>query len=283
MRVELFGLVLLLSSCAADIKEKQIELDEVVDQKRELVKSAPSAGKLDYVAEGKKAQVEWLACKKPDATKSILLVNPNDRAFAAGTFCDQDWAAQTFLGLGYNVVAVNRPGFGGTTPAEKDFGGPASVAAVNAVWMGASKKAAVQQPRVIWATGVGTIAAVFFSKNRTDVDQLVLGSGVYDAEEFLAQTNDAGLKAELVAARDRSKDSAFMDKRSIAWDLAGLPKKFILYHGEKDEVVPKQQAETMKDSLAANQTEVKLELLMGIGYAIPENKHRLVLETLLKQ
>jgi len=225
-------------------------------------------------------QVEFINCKIAAPKATIIAVHSDRAGFDVSKFCD-GWIAQSFLSQGYDVIAVNRPGYG-NSKGNPDFGGPQSIAALES-----GVKAAVRigrnphQPSGIFGFSTGVSSAAFLAKKMPELKFLILGSGVYDYEATLAETKDSYLKRDLKKIRDSGGNKAIED-RSIAYDVAGLPKKIVLYHGKQDTAVSPEQAKAFSDSLESSEYKVTFQILEGVSQDIPWMHHRQILEVIAR-
>ncbi len=235
-------------------------------------------GMAAYDFTGKKESVEWIACrgKKPAGT---LFVMHRDRAgYDRADFC-QGWIAQSFVSQGFDVISVNRPGYGAST-GTPDFSGAQSMAALDSGLKGALATAQPPKPLVgIWGYSTGATAAALFAKHAPRFQFMILGGGVYDFEETLKHTQDGYIKADIETIQKTGGSKALED-RSIGYDVAGLPKKIAIYHGKLDTAAPLQQAKAFADSLAGSQYDANFQAIEGVDHEIPWMHHRKILEIL---
>lgn len=221
---------------------------------------------------------EWIACTGQGARGTVLVMH--DRVgFDHKDFCTH-WLAQTFLSQGLSVLAVNRPG-SGQSSGSQDFIGPASLAAMQAGITDAQSKVSLPRLMGCYGYGVGAAAAALVAKRLGGLDFLILGGGVYDLEDTWQKSSDQVLKSEIAMLRKDQGDQA-MEERSIAYDVAGLPSKIMIYHGNLDSTVPSSQAKAFRDSLeSSGEYKVSLQLIEGLAHDIPPRHHRHILEALV--
>lgn len=225
-------------------------------------------------------KVEFINCKIKDAKSTIIAIHSDKAGFDVGRFCE-GWIAQSFLSQGFDVVAVNRPGYGNST-GTADFTGKQSLTA-----MEQGVKAAVRighnahQPAGIWGFSTGVTGAALLSKQITGLKFLILGSGVYDYDMTLADTKDTYLKKDLEKIKETGGNKA-IEERSIAYDVSGLPKKIVIYHGKQDTAVSPEQAKSFSDSLESSEYQVTFQLIDGVSQDIPWTHHRSILEVLAR-
>lgn len=276
--------VIFLSGCAT-LAEKpgsgELTLLNTSDQKFKNVDSTAHSGIATYRHAANSQKVEWLGCHPTKASKrSILVMHSEMAAFDAKDFCN-NWIAQAFLSNGFNVVAINRPGYGRST-GKKDLAGPNSMAALAAGLKALKKKhPELAAPEGFWGYSLGATAAALFAKKTVNKPKyLILGSGAYDFEGTLSDTKDTKLKEDLNQLMQTESDLGF-EIRSVAYDLADLPKRIALYHGTNDKTIKPQQTQDFYDSLQSDEYKVTLQFIKGVEHAIPENIHRKILNVLI--
>jgi dienelactone hydrolase len=237
-------------------------------------------GMANYKFGGATHQVEFINCKISNPKSTIVTIHSDRAGFDVSKFCE-GWIAQSFLSQGFDVIAVNRPGYG-NSKGSPDFGGPQSIAA-----MEAGVKAAVKigrnphQPVGVFGFSTGVASAALLSKKMPDLKFLILGSGVYDYEAALADTKDSYLKRDLNKIKETGGNKAIED-RSIAYDVEGLPKTIVIYHGKQDTAVPPEQAKAFSDSLESSEYKVTFQILEGVNQDIPWMHHRQILEVIAR-
>jgi len=280
--IRLLGFVFILNSCAANLQKPTIDLSSSQDAEFKLVKpDAEVSGVAKYKIEGKgDQQVEWFSCSAQKKGDVVVLINPDFKPFD-NKVC-RGAVAQAFLNHNISVFAINRPGYGGSTPKGKDFSGPVTSEAIDAaIATGITSINWFKKPKGVWGTGSGVIAAGLLSKRMKDIEWLILGNGVYDVEEFYSKVGDSPYKKMIDEARSEDKADTFFEYRSLAWDTSGLAKSVTLYHGKADAMVSFLQSESMKDTLAAEEYKVNLELIEELPHNISASQHRVILESIL--
>jgi len=238
------------------------------------------SGVAEYKYQKQSAKAEWVACKPKSGAKAAVIAMHEDRAgFDRSRFCS-GWIAQTFLASGVAVVTVNRPGYGGST-GTPDFAGLQSQAAVTAALKDIAAKAKLAQPITgAWGYGTGATAAALLSRGASGLQFLILGGGVYDMEETLSVTQDSYLKKDIEAIKATGGNKAIED-RSIAYDVGGLPKRIIVYHGKNDLAVPASQAKAFADALESGEYKVTLQEIDGVAHDLKIKDHRKILLVLI--
>jgi len=237
-----------------------------------------TSGLADYQHGGKSFKAQWLSCERTGG-KGIVVLNHRDEAgFDDKKFCS-GWIAQAILQGGFDVVAVNRPGFAGST-GRSDFAGPRSIAAIEA----GVKAAIAANPRtVVGVMGYssGAIAAAFYARKVPGIAWMMLGGGIYDLEAVAKETQSEYIRKEVAAIKKAEGDLAW-ENRSIAYDVSGLPKRIVLYHGKNDTAVPSAQAQSFRDSLASSEYHVNLDVIDGVAHSIEWAHHRQIIQVLMK-
>ncbi|MBM4250774.1 MAG: alpha/beta fold hydrolase [Deltaproteobacteria bacterium] len=273
-----------LTSCASLPKGANQEL-EVRDKISDNIAPVPfvaGGSVVPFTYKGQLARGEWISCKTEGAKATALLMHSDRAGFAKEKLCS-GWIAQTFLASGYDVVTVNRPGYGGSD-GEPDFIGAESLLSLSVVLPAALTAAGIPNPiSVVWGYDTGATAAALAAKRLGGIKTAILGGGVYDYDETLRTTSDEYLRTDLTAIKRAGGDKAFED-RSVAYDLNGLPGNIVIYHGMNDKAVPLAQAKAFHDSLVSNgHFRVTYQVVVGQGHDLPWPYHRHLIEAMLKQ
>ena len=276
--------LILLNACASLPTEpsKQVEVSQSVTAEFKPQAYTAAQGLVPFSYNKTIGHGEWMTCKG-SGTKATALIMHSDRAgYDKTKFCT-GWIAQAFLASGYYVVALNRPGYGGSDGAP-DFIGGASLVEISVVVPEAVAAARLPHPlTTVWGFDSGAAAAALAAKHLKGIITIVLGGGIYDYDDALRTTVDDYLRADLAAIKRTGGEKAFED-RSVAYDLNGLPRNVIIYHGANDKVVPISQAKLFNDSLTSNgRFKVTYQVVVAQGHDLPWVYHRHLLEALLKQ
>lgn len=194
--------------------------------------------------------LEWFSCTRKVKAPFILMLNPKDAPFK--TDACKSGLVQAFLQQDYNVLAVNRPGFGQSEGKEL-LGDDASVESLKGLIK--DQRESGKTIEGLWGFEEASILA-FRTAKTTPFGLLIIGNGIYDWEATLLEGKDPAYVAEL--KRLQGQDGTFAEQRSISWDFVGLPKNVYLYHMQNDPHFPSTQAEAFRAALAANQYGVKL-------------------------
>ena len=227
----------------------------------------------------KKADLETAACvPKKAGTSATVIIFSDDGFNTKGKLCDS-WFMQIFLGGGFNVLAVNLPGQGGST-GESDFYGPRDLAAVTGVIdeLSADRKWEITG---VWGYSKSTIIASFYAKKRQDVKWLILGGGIYDLEKFHKNLTEGVIKDTLDKMHAALGDD-FYEARSIAWDIEDLPKRIYLYHAIGDPLVHESMAVAFRDALAVKEYNVSFLGLQKDAHDLSPTEHRQVISKIME-
>lgn len=237
-------------------------------------------GLASYKFLDKDHQAQWLSCKSENATATALIMHRDEAGFDEAKFCT-GWIAQAFLVAGLDVIAVNRPGFVKST-GTADFSGPQSIAAIAAGTKEAIAKIAAKPSIGAYGFSSGAIAAGMYAKQNAGLKWLILGDGIYDLEAVIKATASDYIKRETKAVM-RTEGEMAVERRSIAYDPSGLPKRIALFHGRKDDSVPIAQAQAFRDGLAASgEYQVSLDALDGVGHEMDWVHHRQILDAMIR-
>jgi alpha-beta hydrolase superfamily lysophospholipase len=269
-----------LTACATLTKEEdtQIKITETSEDQFTQAPFTEQDGLTDYAFGGTPQRAEWIVCKLKAPKASIVVMHSDRAGYEKAKFCS-GWIAQAFLAQGFDVVSVNRPGYGASSGAP-DFSGAQSLAAVEAAVADAVKKSKVKAPTGIWGSSSGAMAAALASRKIKGLKFAIFGSGVYDLDETLKKTADSYIKADIEQIKKTGGDKALED-RSIAYDASGLPKTVVIYHGKQDTAVPPSQAKAFSDALeSSGEYKVSLQIIEGVTHDIPWAHHRKILEVL---
>lgn len=272
-----------LTACASLAeKGRQLDLSDQDEANFKTVTAEVVSGTSDYSFLASSAKVEWIACKAQGTKATILVVHSDRAGYDKAKLCTH-WLAQAFLNSGYDVLAINRPGYGAST-GQPDFAGDQSEAAYAKALAEAPEKAKLpNQVTGAWGFETGASAAAKLAKNlKAGWRFLILGGGLYDYEQALKDTTDDYLKADLAQIKKTGGEKAIED-RSISYDTSGLPGEITIYHGSADTAAPAAQAKAFADSLeSSGQYKVNVHMVEGAGHSLPWTQHRRLLEELLK-
>jgi|GEM_PF-1351948 len=234
-----------------------------------------------YEYEGKSFDVEWMSCAATKPLGFMFMMNRDGMGFDKATFCSS-WMAQSALLESITPIAINRPGYGRSN-GKVDFAGTQSQTAVIAAIKSAREKLTIgSAPQGIWGHSTGAIAALFSAKKEQGISYLAVGSAIFDTQE----TRDKAKDPFIVGGIERmvtAEGSKAHERRSIAWDAQGLPKKIFMYHGKDDQDVTYERATDFRDSLEGASYEVFFEGLDKTQHELPIELHFRILRHAMKR
>lgn len=276
------ALALAVAGCASlgsEKKDDPLTLSETSAVDFKPVAFDEVMGLADYSFGGVPQKASWVNCKAKTTRFAIFVVHSDRTGYEEKEFCG-GWIAQTFLSQGFDVVTVNRPGYGAST-GKADFAGEQSMAAMAAGLKDAVAKGKNKKPvDGIWGYSSGAAAAATFAKKNPTFRYLIVGGGIYDYETTLKQTTDSYIKADIEQVQKTGGDKA-MEDRSIGYDVSGLPKRVAVYHGKQDTAAPLSQAKAFNDALESNGSyKVTYQVIEGVAHDLPWTHHRKILEIL---
>ena len=164
---------------------------------------------------------------------------------------------------------------------KKDFVGPLSIEAMeSAVAEYNAIEGAINKPIVgIWGFSEGTIAASLLGRKLPHLKWLMMGGGIFDLDVALSNTKDKAFKDKLKKLKKLS--SSALSTRSVSYDVEGLPKQVILYHGAEDHVVPLEDIIAFQKTLSYMDIAVSLEIVGKEGHDIDSDDHAKLIQHLL--
>ena len=244
-----------------------------IKSSRVMVLPTPIAAKnaqnfmVNYAIQKKSESVEVLICDN-FAPQAVLLNHSDFTEFNTSTFC-QTSIAQVFLQAGYNVIGINRPGFGRST-GKKDLAGQKSIEAINS-----GVKAALQKSKATsslvgsWGYGSGGTAAGMSARNFKSLKWIMLGNTVYDFEQQTKNKQSKFFTPAIVELR-KSEGDAAIERRSLAFETEGLPRQVFLFHSRQNQEVELSQMTQFADGLIAQQFQVKTAIIESNSQEINE-------------
>ena len=175
--------------------------------------------------------------------------------------------AWNLANAGYTVMLVSLPGYGQSAGAP-DFGGPATVHALNRALDALRRSPQVDSGRIaVWGISRGATAAALLAAERHDLSGLVLESGVYDPQTAFHDTKSDSLRRAL---QTEGKTNGGWSKRSALRVADRLKLPVLLMHGDQDTEAVANQAVNLAGKLrSVGGGEVQLELVPGAGHALP--------------
>lgn len=277
-KLKLFLPILFSYGCISTGEDENIFSNDLSEQPLKSLELKEERKIVSYSHADAKGQVEMFLCTSPKFTRTALIQHSEAEVFEAGKVC-KVWSTQAFADKGFNVIAINRPGYGAST-GPKDFAGGRSQSAIEEAIKSAAitKKAPVE---LVWGYSVGSIAAAFAGKQLGNVKYLIIGNGIFDTETLAAKPiKDRVLQDELDLMIKTEGEDGHED-RSIEWDVEGLPKTVLIYHSELNEIVPYKRAESFRTTLATAEYEVHLFPVKEAKTTLDWPTHQQVLRTLL--
>lgn len=278
-----FGAVAGCAGTLVDPDRPEIEFESSSNEVSSKIEYKQHGGQIAVGKDEKsRFSVQWMACLPEQAKKSVFLVHREEAAFSEKKFC-RSWQAQAFMKSQFNVLAINRPGFGKSTGAF-DFTGTKSIEAVATFLKKPPKELSkITPPEAAWGYASGALSCARLAKNLTEGSwkSLILGGGLYSLEEIRQTSTSDGIK-NLLARLEKTPGRSLEDD-SISYDFEGLPKQIFMYHGEKDEAVPIGQADQFRQTLETQEYQVQLMVLKSMGHLIPWQDHAVLLQQLAKK
>lgn len=211
------------------------------------------------------SSLEWIICKKNQNLPTFVILNPPEKAFSAEGGC-QESLFGPFLDANFNILAINRPGYGKSTGQEA-FGDDKTLVSTTQALNDLRTKQSLEV-QGLWAYGEASILGFRLAKKQ-NFTYLIVGDGFYDWERTLKESEDEKWTHMLKEAVEiEGKD--FAEKRSIAWDFEGLPSHVYLYHSHGNKKVPERHAQDFKNALAtAGHKSSFIEVTLGPGLSEP--------------
>lgn len=271
---------LALTGCATLNNENHADINQMDTSEAQFKDTAYSvaSGMADYTFAGGPQKAEWVVCKLKSPKSAIIVMHSDRAGYDKSKFCP-GWVAQSFLSKGFDVIMVNRPGYGAST-GSPEFAGAQSMAAVVAGVKEGVDKGHALAPTGIWGYSSGATAAALVSRKIKGLQFALLGGGIYDLDDTLKKTADAYIKSDIETIK-RTGGNAAIEDRSIAYDVSGLPKTMLIYHGKQDTSVPPSEAKAFSDALeSSGDYKVKLQIIDGVSHVIPWAQHRKIVEVM---
>lgn len=263
----LFGF-LQLTACASNesVFSDKVVVEPITGQDGQP-KYVQSQGQQVVSAGGK---VQWFACTQSAAAAAMVLINPGPQAWSRDEVCKTP-PALAFMNHGLNVIAINRPD-------KETLGDDVALKQVKETVDFLQKED--RRLEGLWSMGEGSVLALRLARQHP-WKVLIIGNGIYDLELAMKDSADQSFLAR-VKAMPGSNDSMFVEKRSAAWDLSGLPKVVYLYHGGRNTQISSSQATQFRNSLAASEYRAELYILDEDTQELRPDYHRGVLSKILE-
>lgn len=193
----------------------------------------------------------------PGPHPGLILVHGSGSS--AGTIA---WMAAAAAAHGYAGFAVSQPGFGGSAgPA--DYVGPVTQRAIldGLEWLQMHPR--LDPGRIaLWGVSRGAMAAAMAAVQTRDLRALVLQSGAYDLTQVSGQVARG-------AAREGAAGPQALAERSACRRAQDFSCPVLLVHGERDELLPPEQAERLHVRLQELGKAAELAILPGKGHFLP--------------
>jgi hypothetical protein len=278
------GATVVLIGCASlakDERSDQLTIAQSSSNDFKAVAFEQTTGLAAYEFMKQPFKVEWIDCKTSKPRGTIFAMHRDRAGFEDKKFCD-GWIAQTFLSQGFDVITVNRPGYG-DSDGVVDFAGAQSMVALATGLKAALAKGANPKPvEGVWGYSTGASAAALYAKSHPGLKFLILGGGIYDYEQTLKETSDDYIRKDIEAIQKTGGAKA-MEDRSVAYDVSGLPPVIVMYHGKLDTSAPLEQAKAFNDGLlSSGGYKVNYQVIEGVTHEMPWTQHRKILEILLR-
>ena len=152
---------------------------------------------------------------------------------------------------------------------------PALMDAVQKAIITATAQLALSPPAGTWGYGDGAIVAGLFAREKK-LPWTILGGGAYDLAEAKARATDMKLRDRITATL-ANRGQSVIEEYSLAYNTEGMPKKVFLYHAAKDNLYAPHQSEALRETLAAAEIEVYLQMLPEASHDLSDDVHSAVL------
>jgi dipeptidyl aminopeptidase/acylaminoacyl peptidase len=186
--------------------------------------------------------------------------------------------------LGFAVVAVSLPGFGGSTgPA--DFAGPFTQNAVTAVIRHLQQTGrATAGKTIIQGISLGAVTAALLAARGEDIQGLVLISGAYDLAALVANKSLAGADEVMTQIQLQTGGGATaLESRSALKNAGNIKAKTLILNGGRDDRTDPIQANMLKDAIRRAGGNADSIIYPEFGHSIPFEARRDRVDQFLKQ
>jgi dipeptidyl aminopeptidase/acylaminoacyl peptidase len=191
---------------------------------------------------------------------------------------------QRLTELGFAVVAVSLPGFGGSTgPA--DFAGPFTQNAVAAVIRHLQQTGrATPGKTIIQGISLGALTAALLATRGENIQGLVLISGAYDlaalfANKSLTGNNEVKTQVQIQIGGG----AAALDARSALKAASNIKAKTLILNGARDDRTDPTQAIQLQDAIKRAGGTAETVIYPEFGHLIPFKARQDRVDQFLKQ
>jgi pimeloyl-ACP methyl ester carboxylesterase len=214
--------------------------------------------------QGRRIETVFIAERWPQRlSPAILLIHPEGSH--ARRMIPVAWNLSS---AGYTIMMVSLPGYGQST-GPSDFAGPASVRALGLALDALRKSPQVDPSRIaVWGISRGATAAALLAAQRKDITALVLQSGVFDPASAYRATRSDSLRHAL---DHEGKSNGGWNARSALRVANRIQTPVLFVHGDRDSEVVSNQAVDLAGKLRAAGGEVQVQVLPGVGHAVPSS------------
>ena len=182
-----------------------------------------------------------------------------------------DWGVLSeYARLGYLAVAISLPGYGGST-GPRDFAGPFTQHAVNAVIDRLQKDGRINPKRVvIEGISLGAVVGALVAAEAPSIAGLVLISGLYDLPAFLNEprTSAAAAVRSAVFAQTGGSQLALAE-RSALRKASDIRASTLILNGARDDRTDSNQARQLADAINAAGGRAEVRIYHEFGHEIP--------------
>lgn len=256
-------------ACVSDLRRQSDSIviessDRLVDLAK--ISAAPVAKRFEFAST---SSLEAFACSSSpnNERKQVILLNPPSLVWGVENACSH-WLSQRWLHAGFDVLAVNRAGYGDSSGVS-DLGGQLDKSSLSSLVSFVERK---DRQVGCWGFSEAALSAISLAKV-AKLDFLVLGEALYDAEQLLESEKNSVLKDKL-AGYLKSEGELAIETRSVAWDFEFLPAHIVIYHSRNNPLIPFSQVEEFKSTLDGSQFDVELISLPTSLLNLNENAHK---------
>jgi dipeptidyl aminopeptidase/acylaminoacyl peptidase len=191
---------------------------------------------------------------------------------------------QRLTELGFAVVAVSLPGFGGSTgPA--DFAGPFTQNAVAAIIRHLQQTGrAAPDKTIIQGISLGALTAALLAARSENIQGLVLISGAYDLAALFANKSLTGNAEVMTQVQIQTGGGvAALDARSALKAASNIKAKTLILNGARDDRTDPTQAIQLQDAIRRAGGTAETVIYPEFGHLIPFKARQDRVDQFLKQ